>query len=224
MDRARPSVRPARPAFRSALVALPTALLVVLATPAHAVQRETFRDVRGRYERMTLRLRIDLVKSINAAPPNVVSIDGVRYGSERAPVMFGRLEKVFIDRVTDEGGTRMSLTVYRSLDEARNLRATDIPQPGNPNPLFGRTMAMWAQDDSTSVELSLKTGKKDQAGQLAEIEALFDRVFYVSGEPPRHELEDYVRRHRGASISRLRDVTGLTSEEIRAIIEATAAP
>jgi hypothetical protein len=209
---------------RQALLPVLTGLLLAVVTPAPAVQRETFRDVRGRYERMTLRLRIDLRKSVNAAAPNVISLDGVGYGSERAPVLFGRLERVFIDRVTDEGGTRMTLTVYRSQEEARTLRATDIPQPGNPNPLFGSTMAMWAQGGSTSVELSLKTGKKDQAGQLAEIEALLDRVFYVSGDPPRLELEDYVRRHRGASIGRLRDLTGLTPEEIRAIVEEPAAP
>ena len=200
------------------------ALLLALATPARAIQREVFRDVRGRYERMTLRLRIDLRRSVNAASPNVVSLDGVGYGSERAPVLFDRFERVFIERVNDEGGTRLTLTVYRSENEARTLRATDIPQPGNPNPMFGRTMAMWAQGGSTSVELSLKAGKKDQAGQLAEIEALLDRVFYVSGEPPRQELEDYIRRHRGTPVGRLHDITGLTPEEIRAIVQEPVAP
>lgn len=200
------------------------AAFALAALPATAIQRDTFKDVRGRLAGSTLRLRIDLRGGGHALAPNTVSLDGVRYASERAPVLFGRLQTVYVERVTDEGRTRLGLTVYRSAEEARSLRASDIPQPGNPNPLYGQGLALFAQTGSTSVALELKAGKKDRAGQLAEIETLLDRVFFMSGEPSHDELVDYVRRHRGTSIGRLRDITGLDAAEIREILREESGP
>jgi hypothetical protein len=212
----------------SVRLCLPTWLCAVLclcvAPAARAVGRDTYKDIRGRYEGLSYRLRVDLKAAGRAADPNVVGVDGVGYPSERSPILFGSLETVFIQRITNEGGTRLGLTVYRSQEEADLLRASAIPMPTMANPNFGRTIAAFAQQGSTSVVLELKTGKKDAPGQLAEIETLLDRVFYIKSEPTREDLEAFVRRHTGMPISRLRAVTGLPEEDIRTLLKDAAAP
>lgn len=198
-------------------VAVYLVLLLAPAPPAEAISREAQREIRARYEGMTLRLRIDLRAATSAAIPNVVSLDGVGYGRERAPVIFGRMEKVYLERITSEGSTRLGLTVYRSLEEARQLRASAIPQPTGANPNFGRTMAAFARQGSTSIVLELRADRKDPQGQIQEIEALLDRAFYRE-EPGPEEMADFVRRNRGLPISRLRTLTGLEAESIRRIL------
>src|SRR2546422_2889069 len=203
-------------------VALAAGLLAF--TDARAIQRDIFKEIRGRYEGRSFRLRIDLKAAGRAADPNVVSLDGVGYPSERSPILFSALETVFLQRMTNEGGTRVGLTVYRSEDEANRLRASAIPGPTMANPNFGRTLATFAQQGSTSVVLELKAGKKDPQAPLAEIETLLDRIFYLKSEPTREDLETFVRRHTGWSISRLRAVTGLPEEDIRALLKSTNPP
>jgi hypothetical protein len=206
--------------------ALPVlALLSILATgPASAINRGTFKEIRGRYQGLRLRLRIDLRPANVAGPPNVVSRTGVGYARERAPVLFNRLEQVFIERVNSEGSRRLGLTVYRSEEEARQLRALAIPQPGYINPNAAGTLAAYARLGSTSVLLELETGRKDGTGQLREIEGLFARLFYIDSEPTRDEIESFIIQHRGAAIPWLRAVTGLDAEEVRSILDRAPDP
>ncbi len=217
-----------RPSLAIVLVLLMVALLV--ASPprrAEAVNHDTYRSVRGRYEGLTLRLRIDLDQVTGAHVPNVVSLDGIGHGRENAPVLFGRMERVFLQRVTNEGGTRLDLTIYRTQQEADRFRASAIPQPSYANPNYGRTLAAFAQLGSTNVTLELKAGKKDPEGQEREIETLLDRVFYLNAEPTREEMEQFVRQRRGLSIQRLRELTDLDAATLRAILDeapADAAP
>jgi hypothetical protein len=192
-------------------------LLLAPWLPAGAINREAYREIRARYEGMTMRLRIDLKAATSAAIPNVVSLEGIGYGRERAPVIFGRMERVYLERVTSEGSTRLGLTVYRSQEEAARLRASAIPQPMGANPNFGRTMAAFARQGSTSIVLELKAGKKDPQNQIQEIEVLLDRAFYRE-EPGPEEMADFVRRNRGLPIPRLRELTGLEAEAIRRIL------
>src|SRR2546425_177748 len=192
-------------------------------TDARAIQRDIFKEIRSRYEGRSFQLRIDLKAAGRATDPNVVSLDGVGYPSERSPILFSSLERVYLQRITSEGATRLGLTVYRSEDEANRLRASAIPGSTMANPNFGRTLATFAQQGSTGVVLEVKAGKKDPQGQLAEIETLLDRVFYLKSEPTRDDLETFVRRHTGWSISRLRAVTGLPEEDIRALLKETSA-
>src|SRR6266850_1138573 len=160
MSRARPSL------FR-----LAAALFVVAwAGPAPelpAVQRDTYKDIRGRYEGLSLRLRVDLRAAGRATDPNVMSLAGVSYPVERSPILFGALDTVYLQRVTSEGGTRLGLTIYRSQEEADRLRASAIPAPTMANPNYGHTLATFAQQGSTTVMLELQAGKKDAPGQLA---------------------------------------------------------
>ncbi len=131
---------------------------------------------------------------------------------------------MFLQRITSEGGSRLGLTVYRSREEADRLRASAVPQPMGANPNFGRTLATFAQQGSTSVVLELKAGKKDTAGQRQEIETLLDRVFYLKSDPTRDDLESFVRHHAALPVSRLHAVTGLPADEIRALLRDAAPP
>jgi hypothetical protein len=213
---------------RSILLRLRAPMLLALCLlpgpSVRAVQRDTRKDIQSRYEGLSFRLRVDLRAARGATDPNVVSMDGVGYPSERSPILFNALETVYLERITSEGGTRLGLTVYRSREEADRLRASAIPSQSMFNPNYGRTIATYAQQGSTSVILELKAGKKDAAGQLAEIETLLDRVFYLKSEPTRGELEMFVRRHTGWSISRLRAATGLPEDEIRVLMKDAAEP
>jgi len=210
-----------RSPLASALLSLALALCPV---PVRAIERDLFKEIRGTYEGRTLRLRIDLKIANSARDPNIISLDGVR-ASERSAVLFGRLERVFVKRITNEGGSRLSLTVYRDQRTADNLRGNMVPQPSAINPMAGSIMAGYARLDSTSVLLELKAGKKEPAAQRDELEALLDRVFYLRSEPAREELEAYVREHRGWPISRLREITGLETHDINLILrEESAAP
>lgn len=200
------------------------AALFVPAGDVQAITREIFKDIRDRYEGLALRLRIDLKGATGAAEPNVARLEGIAQPAERAPILFGSLETVYVQRITREGGSRLGLTVYRSEEEARRLRASAIPGPSLSNPAYDRTLAAFARQGSTTVILDLQVGKDNPQGQLDEIETLLDRVFYVKSEPGTEVLEDFVRRHSGMPISKLRSLTGLPDDRIRTILKETRPP
>src|SRR5882672_183524 len=177
---------------QAVLASAVAALLLASTGPAPAVDRDVYKEIRGRYEGMTLRLRVDLMAARRALPPNIMSLDGMSHARENAPVLFGRLERVFLERVTNTGKTRLELTVYRTHEEADRLRASAIPQPMGGNPLAGPTLAGFAQQGSTSVILELRAGKNEPQAQLAEAETLLNRLFFLKSEPSREELEDFV--------------------------------
>ena len=199
-------------------MALLPVLLVAIGSTG-AVPRKTYRAFRDRYEGMTLRLRVDLRPATHAGPANTASTEGIGYGRERSPVLFSRLERVYLDRVTSEGARRLGLTVYRSQEEAYRLRASAIPQPSIVNPHASSTLAAFAQLGSTTIVLELKAGKKEPDRQREEIGSLLGRVFYLDAEPSREELEQFILEHRTDPIGRLREVTGLEGGEIRAILD-----
>ena len=205
------------------IVALLTVGFLLPVERLEAIQRNTCREIRDRYEGLALRLRIDLKAASGAAEPNLISLEGVGSPSERSPVLFGSLETVFLQRIISEGGARLGLTVYRSEEEANRLRASAIPGPSLANPAYGRTLATFARQGSTTVMLELQAGRKDPQGQLDEIETLLDRVFYLKSEPSPEDMENFVRRHTGMPISRLRDLTGLPEEQIRTLLKDAAA-
>jgi len=218
MDRHPSAVRPLL------AIVLLTAGLLWPARDIGAIQRDTCREIRDRYEGLAFRLRIDLKAAAGAAEPNIVSLEGVGQPGERSPVLFGSLETVFVQRIASEGGSRLGLTVYRSEEEARRLRASAIPGPSMANPAYDRTLAAFARQGSTTVLLDLRAGKKDPQGQLDEIETLLDRVFYLKSEPLPEDLENFVRRHTGMPISKLRSLTGLPEDRIRSLLKEAAVP
>jgi hypothetical protein len=204
--------------------ALAVVAIGLCATPAaRAIQHDTYKDVRSRYEGLTFRLRVDLHAAGRANDPNVLTLDGMGYPSERSAVLFTSLQNVYVEKVTSEGGTRLSLTIYRNQEEANRMRASAVPAPTMANPNYGSTIAAFARQGSTSVVLQLKAGKKDGPGQRDEIEALLDKLFYLSSQPQREDLEMFVRRHPSLPISQLRATTGLPEEDIRDILKEAAA-
>jgi hypothetical protein len=195
-------------------VALPVALSCA---PAAAVGRDVARDARDAYEGRTLRLRIDLHSAAHSVEPNVLGMGGMGYGREGSPVLFHRLETVYLERVTSEGGSRVALTIYRSAEEARNLRATAIPAPALGNPAADRSQAAFARAGSTTVILDLAAGRKEPDAQRREITTLMERLFYIDREPTRDDIESFVWQHRDWPVTRLASVTGLAPDEVRAL-------
>lgn len=169
-----------------------------------------------------LRLRVDLRPATQALEPNRMSVEGVGYARETAPVLFYRFESVFLERLTSDGATRLSLTIYRDRDEALQMRAVSIPAPVVGNPAGVNTMGAYARGGSTSVSVELKAGKKDRDGQRREADELMGRLFYLSGAPARSDLEAFVVEHRTMSVTRLAAITGLTPDEVRALTTAPA--
>jgi hypothetical protein len=213
---------PKRPAV---LLPCAAAALWIAVSPILAVQRQLVRQIRERYEGRIVRLRVDLKPATYAHDPNVISSEGIGHARESATFLFGRLETVYLDRIAREGRSRLSLTVYRSREEADRLRASATPPSIDVNPNYGRTLATFAQRGSTSVVLELQAGKRDPERQLEEIESLLDRVFFLTAEPTHAELEEFVRRHPGMSVTRLRALTGLEPDHIKEILsEVRRAP
>jgi hypothetical protein len=192
----------------------------LLLSPVLAVPRAVISQLRPQYEGRTLRLRVDLRSSTTAIEPNIMTMEGMGYAKREAAVLFGRLETVYLERLASEGGTRVSLTVYRNEDEIKQLRATAIPPPAisgiptgmSPTPSFART-------GSTSIILELSAPKSDPAAQQKQIEDMLGRIFYLDGDPSREELEQFVREHRGWPLARLAAVTGLPEDDIRPLIQ-----
>ena len=201
-----------------------TALLPAVApAPAPAVSREVARALRDVYEGRTLRLRVDLRSAGQAIEPNVMTLEGIGYGREGSPVLFSRLETVFLERITSEGGSRMALTVYRSEEEMKRLRAGAIPPAIMGMPSSVQPTTRFAFAGSTTVMLELNAGKKDAEGQRNEIGTLLRRLFYIDSEPGRDELERYVLDHRTLSVGRLAAITGLSQDDVRRLIETAPA-
>ena len=193
----------------------------VAAPSLHGVAREVVSEARSAWEGRTLRLRLDLRSAASAIEPNVLTLEGIGYGRPDAPVLFGRLETVYLERMASEGGDRMSLTIYRSREEMQQLRATAIPPPTiGGTPIGMQPMSGFARSGSTMVIFELNAKKKDTAGQRSEIDRLMRRLFYLDDAPQRAELEEFVREHSGWPVSRLVSVTGLTPDEVRAILAA----
>jgi hypothetical protein len=192
---------------------------IAAAVPCLAVAHAVLSELRPRYEGRTLRLRADLRSSASAIEPNVMTMEGMGYAKKEAPVLFGRLETVYLERMASEGGTRISLTVYRNQDEIKQLRATAVPPPAitgiptgmSPNSAFARS-------GSTSVILELTAPKNDPYAQQREIETMLGKLFYLDGDPTREELEQFVREHHGWPLPRLAAVTGLPEDDIRSIL------
>lgn len=205
--------------FRRTTAPLAAALVAAaaLAQPAEAVTRDVLREVRDAYEGRSYRLRADLRGAGSSVEPNTVSLEGFGYGREGAPVLFSRLQQVFIDRISSEGGTRLGLTIYRSAEQARRSRSGAIPPPVlggyGPSPTLS-----FARADSTSVVLEMRSSKKDAEAQRQEIEALLRRLFYIDDEPTKDELAQFVVDHRLWPVPRLAEITGLPIAEIKDIL------
>ena len=195
-------------------------LTTALVTGAAAVSRDLARALRDEYEGRALQLRLDLDSAAHALEPNVLGLGGIAHGRENGQVIFYRLETVYVDRVTSEGGSRLTLTLFRSGEAARRLRSQAIPPAITGIPSASGSIATYAASDSTTVALELEAGRKDPEGQRREIETLLGRLFYLESKPTRDDLTRFVAEHRDWPVTRLATLTGLPPDTVREILAA----
>jgi len=206
---------------RFVLGLLAACLALTPARPATALHRDVYKEIRSRYEGLTLRLRIDLRVSDTPMAANVVSLSGVGHGRESSPVLFTALEEVFVQRVSNDGRDQIAFALYRSEDESRFLRSVPSPLPGYPPTSTGGSLPGFARQGSTELVFQVRAAKKEPGLQREEMETLLQRAFYLGdAEPTTGELEAFVRRHSSLPLSRLQALTGLPAERIRDLLQA----
>ena len=203
-----------------AAVALGIAAAFAPAQRTDAVARDVVKDFRDICEGHTFQLRYDLDSAMHSLEPNVLSLGGMGHGRENGQVIFYALETVYVDRLMSEGGSRLTLTIFRSGETARRLRSQAVPPPVTGIPTGSQSIATYSSSDSTSVALELHAGKKDPEAQRREIETLLGRLFYVDARPSQDDLTRFVAGHRDWPVSRLAKLTGLDSGTIKEIIAA----
>ena len=213
-----------RPVSRAGRVvaALVLATLPAAAAPpwARAVARDVVRELRDAYEGQTLQLRFDLDSAAHALEPNTFSLGGMGHGRENGQVIFYALEPVYVDRLMSEGGSRLTLTIFRSAETARRLKSQAVPPPITGIPTGSQSIGTYATSDSTAVALELRAGKKDPEGQRREIDTLLRRLFYIDAKPTQDDLTRFVAAHRDWPVSRLTRLTGLDSGTVKDILAA----
>jgi hypothetical protein len=204
------------------VAALMFATLAAAAAPpwARAVSRDVVRELRDAYEGQTLQLRFDLDSAAHALEPNTFSLGGMGHGRENGQVIFYALEPVYVDRLMSEGGSRLTLTIFRSAETARRLKSQAVPPPITGIPTGSQSIGTYATSDSTAVALELRAGKKDPEGQRREIDTLLRRLFYIDAKPTQDDLTRFVAAHRDWSVTRLTRLTGLDSGTVKDILAA----
>ena len=206
---------------RLLMVGLPLATLLILSAPqAGAVKREVIRDLQEEIAGHSYRLRIDLQGTNYLSVPNVVTSEGLRYRGRQFPVLFRQMEMVYVERISNDAGKAVSLTLYRNRKEAEQVRGAIPPAPFTPGgPGTESALGSFARDLSTTVILELSAGKDDPRGQREEILQLLHRVFYLKEDPTFQEKETFVLSHADLPVSHLADATGLPEEVIREILK-----
>ena len=210
---------PRTPAVVAAVV-LGIAAALAPARRTAAVARDVVKDFRDAYEGHTLQLRYDLDSAMHSLEPNVLSLGGMGHGRENGQVIFYALETVYVDRLMSEGGSRLTLTIFRSGETARRLKSQAVPPPVTGIPTGSQSIATYSSSDSTSVALELQAAKKDPEAQRREIETLLGRLFYVDARPTQDDRTRFVAAHRDWPVSRLAKLTGLDPGTIKEIIAA----
>jgi hypothetical protein len=210
-------------ASRARVVAAAVLVVAAAMTPAQrtdAVARDVVKDFRDVYEGRALQLRYDLDSAMHSLEPNVLSLGGMGHGRENGQVIFYALETVYVDRLMSEGGSRLTLTIFRSSETAKRLKSQAVPPPVTGIPTGSQSIATYSSSDSTAVALELQAPKKDPEAQRREIETLLGRLFYVDARPTQDDLTRFVAAHRDWPVSRLAKLTGLDSGTIKDIIAA----
>ncbi len=193
--------------------------LLPIGRPALAVRRETLRQLRDDYAGHTFRLRTDLRGTNYLVISNVVDEKGIRYRGRELPILFRQMETVYLDRISNEREKSVTLTLYRSRDDARQIRGAIPAAPLPVGPDRNTTLGNFARDLSTSVTLEIAAGKDNPDAQREQVTTLLNRLFYLKEEPTYEEKEAFIRSHRDFPAARLAQVTGLDEAVIRGILD-----
>lgn len=207
---------------------LATTLFIALAgclTEAGAVKREVIKTYQDEFAEHSYRLRVDLQGINYLSVPNVVTDRGFNYQGRQFPVMFRELQMVYLARFSNAGGNEVALTIYRTKEDAEQVRGAVPSTPFGPAAGTEIALGAFARDLSTTVTLVLRSEKKDLAAQKDEILRLLNKLFYIKTEPTAEEKEAFIRSHADLPLPKLSSLTGLPEEMIRAILEtAKTAP
>ena len=209
--------------FRRKLPAIPALLgaALLLSLCAWAVKRDVIRVFQDEFAGHSYLLRVDLQGTNYLAAPNVVDAKGFEYRGRQFPVMFQQLEMVYLDRVSNDGNKSVLLTVYRTKEDASQIRGALTPAPFGPGPQSTETMlGSYARGFSTSVTLELKADKNDAESQREEIRQLLDRVFYIKIEPTEEERESFILSHSTLPMQKLMERSGFPEAMIRKLLES----
>jgi hypothetical protein len=207
---------------------LATTLFITLAgclTEAGAVKREVIKTYQEEFAEHSYRLRVDLQGTNYLSVPNVVTDRGFNYQGRQFPVMFRELQTVYLARFSNAGGNEVALTIYRTKEDAEQVRGAVPSTPFGPAAGTEIALGAFARDLSTTVTLVLQSEKKDLGAQKDEILRLLNKLFYIKTEPTAEEKEAFIRSHADLPLPKLSSLTGMPEEMIRAILEtAKTAP
>ena len=203
---------------------LATTLFIALAgclTEAGAVKREVIKTYQDEFAEHSYRLRVDLQGTNYLSVPNVVTDRGFNYQGRQFPVMFREMQTVYLARFSNAGGNEVALTIYRTKEDAEQVRGAVPSTPFGPAAGTEIALGAFARDLSTTVTLVLQSEKKDLAAQKDEILRLLNKLFYIKTEPTAEEKEAFIRSHAELPIPKLSNLTGLPEEMVRAILETS---
>ena len=195
------------------------AAVLLFPRPLLAVKREIIKELQSDYAGHTYQLRMDLRGTDYFAAFNVVSEKGIHYRGRELRVMFYRMEMVYLDRVSNEAGNEVRLTLYRNRSDARQIRGSVPAAPLPVGPDRETTLGSFARDFSTNVILELKAGKDEMEAQRGQIASLMERLFYLKETPTYAEREAFILSHPDLPLPRLREITGLNEDLVRGILK-----
>ncbi len=189
---------------------------LLLPAPAFAVKRDIIKELQSDYAGKTYQTRLDLRGTDYFASVNVVDEKGVHYRGRELAVMFYQMELVYLDRVSNESEREVRLTLYRSRNDARQIRGS-IPAAPLPVGPDSSTMGAFARQLSTNVILELTAGKDDPSAQRQQIAELMEHLFYIKEVPTFDQKETFILTHPDLPLARLMAITGLNEEMVTGI-------
>ena len=189
------------------------------AGPAPAVSRDVIRRLQEDFAGHTYQLRVDLRSTNYLVDSNILDQGGMRHRGRDLAILFRQMEDVYLDRISSGGKKALSLTLYRSQADARQIRGA-IPAVPLPVGLDrNATVGNFARSLSTSVLLEVQAEKSDPAGQREQFVALLDRLFYLKGGASYEEKESFILAHPDLPVPKLMKMTGLSEEVVRGILK-----
>ena len=195
--------------------------LMLCFSNAGAVKREIIKTYQEEFAEHSYRLRVDLQGTNYLSVPNVATDRGFGYRGRQFPVMFREMEMVYLARFSNAGGNEVALTIYRTKEDAEQIRGAVPSTPFGPAAGTEIALGAFARDLSTTVTLVLQSEKKDLPAQREEILRLLNRLFYIKEEPTAEEKEAFIRSHSQLPLQKLSNLTGMPEEMIRTILEAS---
>src|SRR5713101_2003651 len=145
--------------MRPSLVRVVLCLMILPGRTASAMKREVIRQLQEDFAGHTYQLRTDLRGTNYLVSSNVVDEHGIRYHGRELPVLFRQMETVYLDRIFNDGERAVTLALYRSRNDARQIRGAVPAAPIPVGPDRDATLGSFARDLSTSVTLEVTAGK-----------------------------------------------------------------